>query len=895
MTETPLPPAGPLTPGFPPTIEQGPAFTTAPPTVQQLPGAPAGAFPPTVQQDVPLPPGQAAGTGLPAEVAVRYRPERLIGSGTEGSVWLARRESDGRQFAVKVHRPAPPDHVEAYLTILERLRDPSLRFLPAIEEYGVTPGTAGGQLWVVMEYLPLGTLADLMARERVRGGGLPEPRAKQVVLCIAEAIRYWLGTIHVNLLDLKPANFMVRRSDPLELVVVDFGGAVRMTLSQQFGNAVTTLAYMPPEGLARWRSEHWPWWALGEITYELITGHTRFNLGDISSGVSDRLTLQDRAVGRPDLAAIPDPRWRLLAAGLLTRSPTHRWTYEQVRDWAASGSPAVYEDQAEGLTGPAKAPITYRHRGYHDPAGLAAAMADDPAQAATWLQGEGRESLLRWLDAQPRDTAYSRDYLYGLGGAGSDRRAHRAVTAFLATFQPDHAPSYQGHPVDADGLLELARLGSQGDQLLAAILDDGILEIAAGCDCGHTGCRSQCAVLEQVATEVPAITSAAEARVREVGEQVANAGDGAAWRPLTGADRAAMTSRAAVLTIAPDSRRGLLAPLSAIGVRNLGWWTEAKRAAQRADARTVSGRVAAVTALLLATRAPAVYAAQEARLLRERRARAAPRRRADRRLIIAAVALAVTAAGPIGLGISVWRDHLMSLAATPPPDLRAVPGGAQMMNYLPAYVFGVLVLAGLLGLALLRPPWDAGRVPSVVAGAALIALGAASPILANATAGSLARAGRHAYQLGPVPISVLGQTCGEYWTSNAPVNGSYRRWALVGPTGSGGCSGIVAYHGWREAWSASAPGGSYYVALGSYGHDVMAAVRQGGNDRVVLLNDRNGKVLRRWRCPGNQAIDGWVFHGISDHSRFSHDRASIEVSCQTASGSDRSHSFVPRR
>ena len=216
---------------FPPTVQQGAAF---PPTVQQVPagsgsgggaashyGDAPGSFPPTVQQGYAAG-GPAGGTpdGLPQALAERYEPGEVLGSGSEGTVWLARRRTDGRQFAIKLYRPAPAGDFEAYLTILERLRSREYRYVPKIEEYGSTQEAGGTRLWVVMEYLPLGTLVALMAAERPRTGGLPEPRAKQVLLSVAEAINYWLTTIGLNLLDLKPANFMIRRADPLELVVV---------------------------------------------------------------------------------------------------------------------------------------------------------------------------------------------------------------------------------------------------------------------------------------------------------------------------------------------------------------------------------------------------------------------------------------------------------------------------------------------------------------------------------------------------------------------------------------------------------------------------------------------------------------------------------------------------
>ncbi len=309
---------------------------------------------------------------------------------------------------------------------------------------------------------------------------------------------------------------------------------------------------------------------------------------------------------------------------------------------------------------------------------MAAAFADEPATAAGWLQGAGRDAVLRWLDAEPKDAAYPRDYLYGLSGPGSDRRAHRAVTAFMATYLSERPPSYRGTTIDHDGLLRLACQGSEGQQVITEILDEGILQIAAGCGCDHAACAGRCRVLDEAARDEPIITAAVEAAVRKVGKQVNAAGDGAAWKELSAAERSMIRARAVELTIAPEHKNALLQPAKLIAIRDVAWWPAAKQAARRADGRTTSGRAAVITALVLASRAPAVFGAQEARERRAREAREAPRRRADRAAAWWALAVAITVAGPLYLGRLWWHDRLMSVATSPPPDPRAIPGGAKM-------------------------------------------------------------------------------------------------------------------------------------------------------------------------------------------------------------------------
>jgi len=252
-------------------------------------------------------------------------------------------------------------------------------------------------------------------------------------------------------------------------------------------------------------------------------------------------------------------------------------------------------------------------------------------------------------------------------------------------------------------------------------------------------------------------------------------------------------------------------------------------------------------------------------------------------------------AAPIGLGI-LWHKHLMSLNTSPPPDPRAIPGGKNMATYGPEFVFGAAVVAGLLGLALLRPPWTSGRVPRLVAGVLLVGLGVSSPWLANAAANGLNKAGQHTYATGPIPFSVLGSTCGEAWTSSEPdSNGAFTRWALVGHDGAGTCSTIVAYRGWQQIWSSAAHGQQAYATLAAYGSHVLVAVRQGGTGALVALDDRHGNVLWRWRCPTGGNISSWTFRGINNHTRYSQDHPSITVACQNQEGNDQTYHVVPHR
>jgi len=278
-----------------------------------------------------------------------------------------------------------------------------------------------------------------------------------------------------------------------------------------------------------------------------------------------------------------------------------------------------------------------------------------------------------------------------------------------------------------------------------------------------------------------------------------------------------------------------------------------------------------------------------------RRGREAPRRRVDKRVAILAALLATTVAAPLTIGNLVWRNHLAAVSQFPPPDLRAIPGGAGMLKYGPEYLFGVLVLAGFLGLILLRPPWTRTRAPIALTGLVLLGAAGLAPWAGNTAANRLGAAGWHAYDLGPIPVKVLGDTCGEYWTSDLPVKGAYQRWVLTGDDGSGDCSTLTGYAGWHRTWQKSARNGTYFSGIAAYGNNVLIAVKLGQNSAGHLFgfNETSGRFLWRWGCPGAQSIQDVVFHGAAGHAQYP-DRYAV-VTCQDPSGNDKTFHVIPHR
>lgn len=268
----------------------------------------------------------------------------------------------------------------------------------------------------------------------------------------------------------------------------------------------------------------------------------------------------------------------------------------------------------------------------------------------------------------------------------------------------------------------------------------------------------------------------------------------------------------------------------------------------------------------------------------------------DKTASLTALILAVTVVVPVALGIWVWQRYLMSVASAPPPNLRAVPGGALVGKYAPEYLFGVLALVGLLGLVLVRPPWTSGRASTALAGVLLIAVGGASQWAANTAANHLYAAGWSTYDRGPIPVSALGRTCGESWTNATRVHGSFPSWVLMRARQPGHCATVAEYLGWRQVWAVSASGYQSYIGLGAYKNGVLVTVRESGT-RVGLigLDEVNGAALWHWRCPGGRTMTSVSFLGADNGRLRPTGRASVKVKCRSRQGRNKVYYVTPHR
>jgi tetratricopeptide (TPR) repeat protein/tRNA A-37 threonylcarbamoyl transferase component Bud32 len=246
--------------------------------------------------------------GLPGAWASRARAEGwptlpglelvgLLGSGGVGVVFKGRQAALDRDVAVKLLRassltdPGLRERFRQEARAIAKLHHPNLVH---VYEFGEVPSTSGAasQPYLVLEYVPGGSLADL-----VRGSPQPPHEAARLVATLAGAIHYahQNGIIHR---DLKPANVLLSfsREPPVSAdsalaggsrlnegvpKITDFGLAKFSSGTDltQTGDVLGTPSYMAPEqtvGKLGVITAAVDVYGLGAILYEALTGRPPF-------------------------------------------------------------------------------------------------------------------------------------------------------------------------------------------------------------------------------------------------------------------------------------------------------------------------------------------------------------------------------------------------------------------------------------------------------------------------------------------------------------------------------------------------------------------------------------------------------------------------------------------
>jgi serine/threonine protein kinase len=242
-----------------------------------------------------------------------YQIVAPLGEGGMAAVYKAYQPAVDRYVAIKVlprQYAADPQFVARFqreAKALAQLQHPHI--LPVFDF-----GETDGYTWLVMPFVPHGTLTDLL-----QGQPLPLVRVRKILTQLGLALQYAhaRGLVHR---DVKPSNVLLDESG--NCLLSDFGlarmaeASVKLTTS---GSVLGTPAYMSPEqGAGKAIDGRSDLYSLGVIFYELVTGRVPYRaetpVAVIFKHISDPLP-----PARELNPALPEPVERVLLKSLAKR------------------------------------------------------------------------------------------------------------------------------------------------------------------------------------------------------------------------------------------------------------------------------------------------------------------------------------------------------------------------------------------------------------------------------------------------------------------------------------------------------------------------------------------------------------------------------------------------
>lgn len=341
-----------------------------------------------------------------------------------GTVFQARRKSDGLEVAIKVLRPSLSrnarfvERMRREAEISMRLDHPGL-----VKGYGF--GEEGGYHYVVMESCAGRTLAALLKA----WGSFPEERVLDLGIQLAEALAcaHDGGVIHR---DVKPSNIVVDDDGRAKLMDLGLAKAESDPTLTRDGGTVGTPQYMSPEQAEAPTQvdERSDLYSLGATLYHMVVGSPPFE-GDSAAQVLTRL-LGERVVPASQVEPSVSRGLDLVLRRLLMRRPEDRYASarELVADLRAvqkGRAPSIDERQLSRAEDGGLAAQSRRRR-WVAVGSIGVALGVLVTLLFWWTRNDGEPAKIDGLD---KLVQVVRD----------DQRDYRTRFELLAAFEPKDA------------------------------------------------------------------------------------------------------------------------------------------------------------------------------------------------------------------------------------------------------------------------------------------------------------------------------------------------------------------------------------------------------------------------------------------------------------------------
>ena len=386
---------------------------------------------------------------LPGALEARYRiVEPLPTAGAEAELLIVQALQDGQNRVAKLYRPG----IQPKTEVLRRIAAIAPEHVVHLLEHGQSDG-----LWYeLLEYCRFGSL-----RRFLRGRPIQARYVERIFTEVFKAVAHLheSGIIHR---DLKPENVLIRATDPLDLVLTDFGIASVAEASQHFTSASRTVKYGAPEAASGVISPKADYWSLGMMLIEALTGRHPFD------GLSEPVINQRLATRPIDVSAVADPRWRVLCRGLLHRNPEERWDAGFVERWLEGDTTlAVALDDAPARDPGMMTPYTIEGDACTTAQELGVALA---RHWATGVKDLARGFVASWVSEQLRDMNLSR-FLLDL--ADDTRLAPDVrLLKLILRLAPGIPAIWRGEPLQNQNLVAMAAKAAAGDDAARKWIDE---------------------------------------------------------------------------------------------------------------------------------------------------------------------------------------------------------------------------------------------------------------------------------------------------------------------------------------------------------------------------------------------------------------------------------------
>jgi hypothetical protein len=210
----------------------------------------------------------------------RYEIQRRLGRGGMGTVYVAHDPVLGRMVAVKVFAgdldvPDARERFSREARAAAALNHPNIVTVYDFGEYGSQP-------FIVMEYVPGETMANLIRRKVPVS--ISDKLRWMEELCAGAGYAHQMSVVHR---DIKPANLMIDRSGRLK--ILDFGIARMLGIASNTAVMIGTPGYMAPEQITGDPVDHRAdQFSIGVVFYELLA-YTEPFPGDTLPAITHRI------------------------------------------------------------------------------------------------------------------------------------------------------------------------------------------------------------------------------------------------------------------------------------------------------------------------------------------------------------------------------------------------------------------------------------------------------------------------------------------------------------------------------------------------------------------------------------------------------------------------------